>query len=114
LAFQRVAHISDVPDGRGLCVKIGALEIGLFRVGEEIRAMENRCPHRDHSLSEGVLTGSVIVCPAHGWDFDVLTGFRPGDADGWPIPCFATRVDAGEVFVDPERAINLPRRRTRR
>jgi nitrite reductase/ring-hydroxylating ferredoxin subunit len=109
-----VARLADLPEGRGLCVQVGEIEIGLYRVEDEVFAMENLCPHAGAQLSEGALEGAVIVCPAHGWDFDVRTGFRPGDADGWPIPCFAVRVDGGEVWIDVESPVNLPKRRAPR
>ena len=105
--FRRVARLSDVPDGRGLCVRVGGLEIGLFRVDGEIHAIENLCPHAGNSLSEGRLDGAIVVCPAHGWDFDVRTGFKPGDADGWPIPRFAVRIENSDVWVDADEPINL-------
>ena len=107
MAFRRVARVEEVPEGRGRCVRVGQLEVGLFRVDGAIHALENRCPHADSPLSEGVLDGAVVTCPAHGWDFDVRTGFRPGAADGWPIPCFAVRVEAGEIWIDTDRPINL-------
>ena len=110
MAFQRVARVGEIPEGRGHCVRVGELEIGLYRVEGEIYAMENRCPHADARLHEGELTGAVIVCPGHGWEFDVRTGWKPEDADGWPIPCFSVRVQDGEVWIDPERPVNLRRR----
>lgn len=85
--------------------------VGLFRVDGRIHAMEDACPHAGDSLSGGLLEGCVVVCPAHGWDFDVRTGFRPGDADGFPVPCFAVRVDAEDVWVDLESVVNRPPRR---
>ena len=112
MAYECVANFADIPSGHGLCVRVGTVEIGLFRVGDEIYAMENRCPHADSPLSEGRLTGNVIVCRAHGWDFDVRTGFKPGDPDGWPIPCFAVRVEGDQVWIDLEVVINRRRRRS--
>jgi len=109
LAFRRVARAEDVPSGRGLRVEIGSLEIGLFRVGDEIFAMENACPHAGLPLSEGSLEGCVVTCTAHGWSFDVRSGFTPGDDDGFPIPCFPVRIDGGEVHVDVENPTNLRR-----
>jgi nitrite reductase/ring-hydroxylating ferredoxin subunit len=106
-----VARVADLPAGRGLCVRVGELEVGLFRVEGEVFAMENPCPHAGHPLSDGALEGSVVVCSAHGWDFDVRTGFRPKDADGWPIPCFAVQISGDEIWIDVENPINLPRRR---
>ena len=111
MAFERVASLKDVPSERGLRVRIGSVDIGLFRVEGQIYAMENRCPHGDSPLSEGELTGCVIVCRAHGWDFDVRTGFKPGDPDGFPIPCFAVKLEGEDIWVDVEDVINMRRRR---
>lgn len=113
MAFVRVARLAEIPSGRGLRVHVGEIAIGLYRVGEEIHAMEDSCPHAGFPLSEGTLEGCVIVCKAHGWPFDVRTGFDPADADGFPIPCFAVRVSEGDVSIDLESRINDPRRRER-
>ena len=98
--------MGDVPDAGGLCVRIDGIDVGLFKVGDGIFAMENRCPHRGDPLSEGELDGSVIVCASHGWAFDVRTGHRPDDPDGFPIPCFEVRVQDGAVWVDLARPTN--------
>lgn len=113
MAFLRVARLEQVPEHRGLSVQIGDVEVGLFRVDDAIHAMENLCPHAGHPLSDGALDGCVVVCPAHGWDFDVTTGFKPSDPDGFPIPCFAVRVEDEEIFVDIENQTNRPPSRRR-
>jgi nitrite reductase/ring-hydroxylating ferredoxin subunit len=109
VAFETVARLEEIPDRRGLRVQIGDVEIGLFRVEGRVHAMANRCPHAAFPLNRGELIGSVIVCPAHGWDFDVCTGFKPGYDDGFPIPTFAVQVDGDEVSVDVEQVLNDPR-----
>ncbi len=107
MAYQRVARLDQLPEGRGLCVQIDGIDVGLFRVGDEIHAMENRCPHAGDPLSEGSLDGSVVQCPAHGLKFDLRTGFRPEHGDGFPIPRFAVRVVEGSVEVDLAQSLNL-------
>jgi nitrite reductase/ring-hydroxylating ferredoxin subunit len=111
LAFQRVCHIDEIPEGCGHCVRVGEIAIGLYRVADAIHAMENRCPHQGYPLHQGELKGAIIVCEAHGWEFDVRTGFNPIDDDGWPIPCFAVMLEGEEVSIDIEQVINLPGRR---
>lgn len=107
---RRVARLDELPEARGLCVRIRGIAVGLFRVGDAVYAMENPCPHAGSPLSEGVLDGPVVTCAAHGHAFDVRTGFRPGDADGFPIPCFPVRVEDGWVLVDVDHPSNLRRR----
>jgi nitrite reductase/ring-hydroxylating ferredoxin subunit len=109
LSFLRVASISEIPTERGLRVRVGDIDIGLYRVGEQIHAMEDTCPHAGFPLSRGHFEGCVVTCDAHGWPFDVRTGFDPKQSDGFPIPCFAVRVVDDEVEVDVDVQINSPR-----
>lgn len=113
MAYQAVARVEDIPAQGGLCVCVGGVDIGLFRVAEDIYAIENRCPHAGDPLNEGTLEGTIVTCRAHGWQFDLRTGFRPSDADGFPIPRFAVRVVAGAVEVDIEAPLNVRARRRR-
>ena len=114
MTYRKVARVDEVPEGRGLCVQVDGVDVGLFRVEDEIHAIENACPHAGDPLSEGVLDGAIVVCRAHGWAFDVRTGFRPEDADGFPIPRFAVRLADGCVEVDLEQRLNQPPPRRRR
>ena len=113
VSFAPVARFDEIPTDRGLRVRVDEIAIGLYRVGDEIFAMEDTCPHAGFPLSEGRLEGCVIVCEAHGWPFDVRTGFDPDHADGFPIPCFEVRVVDDVVEVDLERRINAPPTRAR-
>ena len=70
MAFRPVARIEDIPKGRGLCVRVDGIDIGLFRVDDEIHALENNCPHAGDPLSEGRLDGAILTCASHGWRFD--------------------------------------------
>lgn len=111
MPFERAARLGEVPTDRGLRVRLGEVDIGLYRIGDTIYAMEDACPHAGFPLSRGRLEDCVIVCEAHGWPFDVRTGFAPQGDDGFPIPCFATRIRGDDVEVDLSTRINDPRRR---
>ena len=46
--------------------------IVLFRTGfGEVGALHDRCPHRGMQLSKGWVEEARIVCPYHGWSYDV-------------------------------------------
>jgi len=107
MSYEFVARIGDLPEGHGLRVDLAGIDVGIFKVGSEIFAMENRCPHAGDPLSEGCLVGKIISCRAHGWEFDVSTGFRPENPDGFPIPCFPVRIDGDRILVDIESPLNL-------
>ena len=113
VAFERVASVGDLPAAGGLAVRAGGIDVALFAADGGVYALEDRCPHADAPLSDGALHGCVVVCAAHGWDFDIRTGFKPDDPDGFPIPRFAVELRGGEVWVDVERIENRPPSRRR-
>lgn len=113
MAFVPVARLDEIPQDRGLRIQIDGVAVGLYRVGESVYAMEDACPHAGFPLSEGSFENCVIVCKAHGWPFDVRTGFDPDNADGFPIPCFTVRVAGNEVSIDLESRTNAPAARAR-
>ncbi len=55
-----VARVSDIPALRSRTVKVAGTEIAVFKLSSgELHAIENRCPHKNGKLSEG------IVCDHH-------------------------------------------------
>ena len=55
--------------GKPLARMVAGLPIVLFRGGDGIGALRDRCPHRNYPLSEGKLVGGTLQCPYHGWRF---------------------------------------------
>ena len=108
MAFERVAALADIPRNGGLRVTVAGLTLGLFRIGDEVFCMDDVCPHAGYSLAEGEIEGSCIVCPAHGWEFDVRTGLAPGEIDEEPLDRYAVRVEGGSVYVDIEERLRDP------
>ncbi len=66
--------LGDFPDGQGKPVVVAGRKIAIFRLGEEVYALHNSCPHNRVPLSGGILTGHTLVCRAHGARFDLKTG----------------------------------------
>jgi nitrite reductase (NADH) small subunit len=99
--WVRVASENDVSVGNSKGVSVEGKEIGLFNVAGEFYAMDNLCPHRGAPLSDGRMVGAQIVCPWHGWAFDVQRGALMMD----PTRCqkvFPVKRKDGDVFVDME------------
>ena len=56
---------------------IAAVERALSDLDGVVSAIDGLCAHQGGPLAEGVLEGSVVTCPWHGWQFDVFTGETP-------------------------------------
>ena len=51
------------------------LQIVLYRVEEQVFAIDNRCPHEGYPLAEGTLDEQCqLTCNWHNWKFDLVTG----------------------------------------
>ncbi len=72
--WVRVAAVADVAVGSALECLAGDRIVALFNVDGAIFALDGVCPHQGGPLGKGRLTGGVVTCPWHGWQFDVRTG----------------------------------------
>jgi predicted deacylase/nitrite reductase/ring-hydroxylating ferredoxin subunit len=73
-----------------------------FRTASGFSAIDDECPHRAGPLSEGTLEttarGTFVMCPFHGWQFDLATG-ACATVRGHGVQTYAVRVDASGVSV---------------
>jgi 3-phenylpropionate/trans-cinnamate dioxygenase ferredoxin subunit len=95
MADLKVCPVEELPPGDVKIVRAGELAIGVFNLGGEYYAIEDRCSHDDGPLAEGDFEPDegVVVCPRHGSRFDLRTG-RP-----LTLPAYLP-VDTFEVFVE--------------
>lgn len=101
MAFTRVATLDEIPEGRGLRVSLGDLELGIYRIGAELFAMDDVCPHAGSSLADGFVQGTCVTCAAHFWEFDLRTGLPPDANAGERLARYPVELRGGDVFVDP-------------
>ena len=98
MAEHTVATTSEIPEGEGAVVKAGEREIAVFNVGGTYHAIDNTCLHRGGPLGEGALDGACVVCPWHGWEYDVTTGAVKHAPDR-AVACHPVRVDGDAIVV---------------
>jgi nitrite reductase/ring-hydroxylating ferredoxin subunit len=80
---------------------VGERELVIINHGGAYFALDGRCTHRPEALlAEGIVFGDSVMCPWHGYRYDVRTGrnVHPGTAQ--PIACVALRVDGDDLLVD--------------
>lgn len=100
MPFVRVARVGDIPAGRGMLVEWNGFAVALFNAGAgRFYACSPLCPHEDGPLAEGWLEGGVVVCPWHGFDFELQTGRCRVDPD-LSVPVYRVRVNGDAVEVD--------------
>ncbi len=83
----------------------GGEEIALFRTGDnQVYALHNKCPHKGGPLSQGIVHGTSVACPLHGWTISLATGQAQG-ADSGCTPTIPVRIVSGRVLIARDLAI---------
>jgi NAD(P)H-dependent nitrite reductase small subunit len=98
--FVRVAELSEITEGLGRVVEFEGTLVALFKVGQDVFAIENECPHNGGPLGDGTLDGAVLTCPWHAWRFDLRTG-RAVHAPIVRVPTWRVRIEGGAVHLAP-------------
>ena len=96
--FVKVAQTSEIPDGQGKCVEVEGKRIAIFNVEGTYYAIDDICPHQGGPLGEGELSGTVVTCPWHGWEYDVTTGVNQDDSEVVQEK-FEVMIDGTDLFV---------------
>lgn len=94
-----LGRLDALPDGAGTRFDVGEQQIAVFRIGDEVHAIADRCSHAEASLAEGELFGTSVECPRHGAEFDIETGRQLSLPATKPVEAFPARVVDGAVLV---------------
>jgi 3-phenylpropionate/trans-cinnamate dioxygenase ferredoxin subunit len=100
MAWQRAASVAEVTADKGLQVKIGKMDVVIFRVGESLYALEAICPHADAYLAEGFVDEDKIECPLHQAKFHIPTGKCLGPPADRDLITYPIKIEGNDVLVD--------------
>lgn len=119
MAEYSAGMAEDFADGDRKVVVCGDVEVGVFRLDGEFFAWHNRCAHRAGPVCQGRIMKRVletldaekgvreqsydesrlhIVCPWHGYEYDIKTGRHPAD-DKVRLRKADLLVRDGEIYV---------------
>ena len=101
MAEFSAGKVTDYADGDRKVIDSGDTEVGIFKVDGEFFAWHNRCAHRAGPVCQGRIMKRVIepvaddrtirrqeydpsetniVCPWHGYEYSIKTGFHQGNS----------------------------------
>ncbi|HMN25972.1 MAG TPA: nitrite reductase (NAD(P)H) small subunit [Ignavibacteriaceae bacterium] len=96
--YTKICKLSDLKERQGKRFLINDVEIAVFKVENEIYAVNNICPHQHTAnIYDGFLEDGCVVCPAHGWMFNLKTGKQPTGARG--LDTYPVRIENDFVYI---------------
>jgi nitrite reductase/ring-hydroxylating ferredoxin subunit len=89
----------ELSEGGMHATHIRGNQILLAKVGGEVYGVSNRCPHMGCQLQSGTLNGYIVMCPCHGWKFDVRNG-QYTENPLTVLTAYKCKVEDGHVWVE--------------
>jgi len=95
----RAASLSELRAEGRLVVSVGGNALCLFADGDEVHAVDNRCPHMGFPLHRGSVADGILTCHWHHARFDLCSG---GTFDQWAddLRRFPVELRGDDVYVD--------------
>jgi nitrite reductase (NADH) small subunit len=99
-----LGSVERIPPGEGQNFLVEGREIAVFRSrGDVVHAVQARCPHRAGLLADGIVGDGRVICPLHGYKFELATGAPVGNG------CAALRTFHVELTHDRRVLLWVPR-----
>ena len=96
--FTKICGLDQLTESEGKRFIIDDVEIALFKIGDDVYALENICPHQHSALIyDGFIEGEHVVCPAHGWMFNLKTGNLPSGSKG--LDAYEVKISENDIYV---------------
>jgi nitrite reductase/ring-hydroxylating ferredoxin subunit len=111
----RAASLAELRAAGRLVVHLEGHVLCLFAEGDEVHAVDNRCPHMGFPLHRGSVRDGILTCHWHHARFDLATG---GTFDQFAdeLRRFRVAVDGDDLLVDlssPKDVVAHQRKRLR-
>ncbi len=98
-----IAPLERIPQRGARVIKTAHGCVAIFRtVDDKVFAIDDRCPHKNGPLSEGIVHGRSVTCPLHNWVISLETGMAQG-ADEGAVNTYEIKVENGRILLDASR-----------
>ena len=98
--FVKIANKTDLPGpDQAKEFTVGDKVICVANVRGTIAAMDNVCLHRGGPLGQGIIEGDKVVCPWHGWQYDLKTGAAAHNQAA-KVKVYPIKVEGEDVLVE--------------
>lgn len=103
---NRIGRIKDFKGTGMRRIEVEGHTILLIYMNNAFYAIEGLCSYKKGDLSEGILEGFIVRCPAHGVEFDIRTGEvvknvkLPLMGKAKNLQAFDVSLEDGDVYIE--------------
>jgi nitrite reductase/ring-hydroxylating ferredoxin subunit len=97
--FESSIKVIDLKEGQMKAVRLKGQPILLVRQAGEVYALSNYCLHMGCSFEGGILRDYLVMCPCHGWKFDIRNG-QYTENKQTALQTYRSKIEDGKIFVE--------------
>lgn len=90
---------NELKEGHMKALRVKGRPILLVRQGGEVFGVSNLCPHMGCTFEGGILRDYLVMCPCHGWKFDIRTGEYIENKQT-TLQAYRCKVENGKIFIE--------------
>jgi nitrite reductase (NADH) small subunit len=99
LVWVEAVAYEELSSHTGRTIRYGAEEVALFKLSTgTVHAIQNRCPHKNGVLAEGIVCDEHVFCPMHDRRIHLPSG-EVQKPDTGCVRTYSTKVENGRVFI---------------
>lgn len=96
--FVKICEYSKLKEKIGRQFFVDDVEIAVFKIDGKVYALSNICPHqKTHLIYEGEIENDKVLCPIHGWEFELSTGNLANGRKG--LDTYEVKIIDDDVYV---------------
>lgn len=89
----------ELPEGDATAADVGGVRLLLYRDGDRVYALDDRCCHRGGPLHRGEVQDGCVTCPWHKSTFRLEDGSVVRGPAAYPQPAYDVRIAGGQILV---------------
>jgi nitrite reductase (NADH) small subunit len=98
--YTKLTTVSELPaSDEAKEFSCGDKTICVANVNGAFSAMDNVCLHRGGPLGQGMIEGGKVICPWHGWAWDVKTGAAEQNPTA-KVAVYPLKIENEEVLIE--------------
>ena len=93
-----VLRASQVTEGSSQLIELEGQPVAVFRAGGRYLAVDGLCPHAGAGLHQGLVRGTTVSCPWHGWRFRLDDGTCE-HSKALRLGCYRVELHGEELWI---------------
>ena len=96
--FYYICNFKELEENKGRRFYVNDTDIAAIKYEGKVYILSNVCPHQlAPSIYEGFVENGCVICPLHGWTFNLSNGRLPNGGRG--LESYQVKIENDKIFA---------------